>query len=50
MFSSPGQPDRPVALKRRDLPELLAEELRWIDEDDIYAAVTKRLLAMRDHA
>ena len=43
-FSSPGRPDRPVALKRRGLPELLAEELRHLDEDDIYAAVTKRLL------
>ena len=37
-FSSPGQPDRPVALKRRELPELLAEELRRLDEDDVYAA------------
>lgn len=43
-FSSPGRPDRPVALKRRGLPELLAEELRHLDEDDVYAAVTKRLL------
>ena len=42
-FESPGQPDRPVALKRRDVPELLAEELRRLDEDDVYAAVTKRL-------
>jgi glucose-6-phosphate dehydrogenase assembly protein OpcA len=49
VFSSPGQPDRPVALKRRELPELLAEELRWSDEDDIYAAVTQRLLKMGDH-
>ncbi|HYH35718.1 MAG TPA: glucose-6-phosphate dehydrogenase assembly protein OpcA [Nocardioides sp.] len=48
VFSSPGQPDRPVALKRRELPELLAEELRWSDEDDIYAAVTQRLLKLRD--
>lgn len=46
VFASPGQPDRPVALKRRDLPELLAEELRWSDEDDIYAATAKRLLTM----
>jgi len=46
VFSSPGRPDRPVALKRRDLPELLAEELRWSDEDDVYAAVTQRLLRM----
>jgi glucose-6-phosphate dehydrogenase assembly protein OpcA len=43
-FSIPGQPDRPVALKRRDLPELLAEELRWGDADDVYAATAKRLL------
>jgi glucose-6-phosphate dehydrogenase assembly protein OpcA len=50
VFSSPGQPDRPVALKRRDLPELLAEELRWADEDDIYAAVTKRFLKLQASA
>ena len=43
-FTSPDRPDRPVALKRRDVPELLAEELRHLDEDDISAAVTKRLL------
>ncbi len=42
-FVSPGQPDRPVALKRRDIPELLAEELRRLDEDDVYASVAKRL-------
>jgi glucose-6-phosphate dehydrogenase assembly protein OpcA len=45
-FSSPGQPDRPVALKRRELPGLLAEELRRLDEDDIYHAATKRLMKM----
>ena len=44
-FSSPGQPDRPVALKRRDVPELLAEELRRLDEDDVYAATAKKLVA-----
>ena len=43
-FSSPDRPDRPVALKRRNVPELLAEELRHLDEDDIYAAAAKRLL------
>ena len=42
-FSSPGQPDRPVALKRRELPELLGEELRRLDEDEVYAATAKRL-------
>ena len=26
------------------MPELLAEELRHLDEDDIYAATAKRLL------
>jgi glucose-6-phosphate dehydrogenase assembly protein OpcA len=45
-FSSPGRPDRPVALKRRDLPDLLAEELRRLDEDDIYHAATKRLMKL----
>ena len=43
VFILPGQPDRPVALKRRDIPELLAEELRRLDEDDVYAHVAKRL-------
>jgi glucose-6-phosphate dehydrogenase assembly protein OpcA len=42
-FTSPGRPDRPVALKRRELPELLAEELRRLDEDDVYAATARRL-------
>jgi glucose-6-phosphate dehydrogenase assembly protein OpcA len=45
-FSSPGRPDRPVALKRRELPELLAEELRRLDEDDVYAATARRLARM----
>ena len=45
-FVSPGQPDRPVALKRRDVPELLAEELRRLDEDDTYAATARRLVKM----
>jgi len=46
-FSSPNRPDRPVALKRRELPELLAEELRRLDEDDVYAE-TARALAKRE--
>ena len=45
-FNSPGQPDRPVALKRRSVPELLAEELRRLDEDDTYAATAKRLVKL----
>lgn len=47
-FSSPARPDRPVALKRRDLPELLAEELRRLDEDDIYAETTRKLVQMQE--
>jgi glucose-6-phosphate dehydrogenase assembly protein OpcA len=42
-FTSPDRLDRPVALKRRQLPELLAEELRRLDEDDVYAATARRL-------
>ena len=38
--------DRPVALKRRDLPELLVEELRRLDEDDTYAATARRLVKL----
>ncbi|MEI2713052.1 MAG: glucose-6-phosphate dehydrogenase assembly protein OpcA [Nocardioides sp.] len=44
-FRSPGKPDRPVALRRMDPPELLAEELRHLDEDDIYAETAKWLVA-----
>lgn len=44
MVSSPGQPDRPVALKRREVPELLAEELRRLDEDEIYAETVEALV------
>lgn len=43
-FRSPGMPDRPVALRRQDLPALLMEELRHLDEDDIYAEVAAALL------
>jgi len=46
-FTSPGRPDRPIALKRREVPELLAEELRRLDEDDVYAATAQRLAKMQ---
>ncbi len=36
LFTIPGEADRPVALQRRGPPELLAEELRRLDNDDIY--------------
>jgi glucose-6-phosphate dehydrogenase assembly protein OpcA len=34
----PGQPDRLVALARREVPDCLAEELRRLDPDEIYGA------------
>ncbi|AWI27845.1 glucose-6-phosphate dehydrogenase assembly protein OpcA [Streptomyces sp. ICN441] len=40
-LSIEGQPDRAVALKRRDTAELLAEELRRLDPDDIYATTLR---------
>ncbi|MEV4442714.1 glucose-6-phosphate dehydrogenase assembly protein OpcA [Streptomyces sp. NPDC049577] len=36
-----GQPDRAVALKRRETAELLAEELRRLDPDTIYESALK---------
>ena len=45
-FTSPHRPDRPVALKRREVPALLAEELRRLDEDDVYAATTAKLVSL----
>ncbi|MEU4211997.1 glucose-6-phosphate dehydrogenase assembly protein OpcA [Streptomyces sp. NPDC026206] len=40
-LSMRGQPDRAVALKRRDTAELLAEELRRLDPDLIYESALK---------
>ncbi|MFD4693191.1 glucose-6-phosphate dehydrogenase assembly protein OpcA [Streptomyces sp. NPDC058463] len=40
-LSMVGQPDRAVALKRRETAELLAEELRRLDPDNIYEATVK---------
>ncbi|MGW0363557.1 glucose-6-phosphate dehydrogenase assembly protein OpcA [Streptomyces sp. NPDC002990] len=37
----PGQPDRAVALKRRETAELLAEELRRLDPDNTYESALK---------
>jgi len=45
-ISSPGEPDRPVALKRRDIAELLAEELRRLDPDEVYAETAKQLVRL----
>ena len=38
-----GQPDRAVALPRRSTDELLAEELRRLDPDDIYNETIRRV-------
>ncbi|MFF7275770.1 glucose-6-phosphate dehydrogenase assembly protein OpcA [Streptomyces griseorubiginosus] len=40
-LSIDGQPDRAVALKRRDTAELIAEELRRLDPDDTYASALR---------
>ncbi len=40
-----NKPDRSVALQRRELVDLIAEELRRLDPDDIYAATLERLRA-----
>jgi glucose-6-phosphate dehydrogenase assembly protein OpcA len=42
-LSWPERPDRMVALHRRDIAELLAEELRRLDPDDVYAETLNRL-------
>jgi glucose-6-phosphate dehydrogenase assembly protein OpcA len=36
-LARPGQPDRHVALHRREIAELLAEELRRLDPDEVYS-------------
>ena len=38
----PGQPDRLVALARREARDCIAEELRRLDPDEIYAAALRR--------
>jgi glucose-6-phosphate dehydrogenase assembly protein OpcA len=43
-FQIPGQPNRPVALKRREPAELLSEELRRLDPDDVYASTLRNLV------
>jgi glucose-6-phosphate dehydrogenase assembly protein OpcA len=46
-FSIPNATNRPVALKRREVPELLAEELRRLDPDDVYAATVAKVCQPR---
>jgi hypothetical protein len=37
-----------VALKRRQLDELLAEELRRLDPDEVYARTVRRWVKLQD--
>ena len=43
-YRVPGQPQRTVALKRRDINQLITEELRRMDADDIFESATQMLL------
>ncbi|MER6144528.1 glucose-6-phosphate dehydrogenase assembly protein OpcA [Streptomyces sparsogenes] len=40
-LAMPGQPDRHVALQRREKSELIAEELRRLDPDETYASAVR---------
>jgi glucose-6-phosphate dehydrogenase assembly protein OpcA len=42
-LSWPGRPERRVALHRRDAPELIAEELRRLEPDEVYAETLRAL-------
>jgi glucose-6-phosphate dehydrogenase assembly protein OpcA len=44
-LSKPGQPDRRVALHRRESAELLAEELRRLNPDEVYGETLAQLVA-----
>ncbi len=43
-YAVPGQPKRLVALKRRDTEDLIAEELRRMDDDDIFGQAAQTLV------
>lgn len=45
-YAVPGQPERLVALKRRETTDLITEELRRMDADEVYAHA---LLALQDY-
>jgi glucose-6-phosphate dehydrogenase assembly protein OpcA len=44
-LSKPGQPDRRVALHRRESAELLAEELRRLNPDEVYGETLAQLVS-----
>ena len=43
----PGRPERRVALHRRDTDDLIAEELRRLEPDEVYAETLRALAAGR---
>lgn len=43
LLSQPGQPERRVALQRRQVRDCIAEELRRLDPDEIYESALKAL-------
>ncbi|HEX6523402.1 MAG TPA: glucose-6-phosphate dehydrogenase assembly protein OpcA [Streptosporangiaceae bacterium] len=43
-LSWPGRPDRRVALHRRDVADLIAEELRRLEPDELYGETLRELL------
>ena len=43
LLSRPGVPDSTIALPRRGLPDLLSEELRRLDPDEVYGDVLHSL-------
>jgi glucose-6-phosphate dehydrogenase assembly protein OpcA len=49
-LSRPGQPDRHVALQRRDIADLLAEELRRLDPDEIYGEALAAVAGVQELA
>ncbi len=49
-LSRPGEPDRYVALHRRDVAELLSEELRRLDPDEVYGETLAELAAQEQEA
>ncbi|RKT56358.1 glucose-6-phosphate dehydrogenase assembly protein OpcA [Saccharothrix australiensis] len=42
-LSQPGQPERRVALQRREIRDCLAEELRRLDPDEVYESALRAL-------
>ncbi len=49
-LSRPGEPDRFVALHRRDVAELLSEELRRLDPDEVYGETLAELAGDEEDA